>query len=1757
MVIKKGINEMMQMKKIILTVFFILFFLQTSSYAVTYEYYYYNSPTDYLLKRAIQDNGDIYEYLNETGYGYYGRVALIYKVSEGIYRTYDWTGIQVLIGEYHGIYNPAYGSGIRSDVLLSERRRTYLYDHHGQMQNLDTQTNGWTMRLKTDFQNDGTTLKEQYEYNASGIMTRHSIYDSTGNLTYEYLYDDSGRLIREDRVAQNIYYIYTYIGSAASPRYKDEYERSTNTLFNMFEFVGDDFTIQKNTSGYIFTLKKIDSSWFVNTFLAQDGLVSHYKYDANQALQGITKYYGDGTIDKLNGQGQMLEKIGPATSFVKGANLPWLDYGHDLGSLNSGLGYSVDDHKKDLINKMGQFAGGTVRVFLFTDLRDVIDFSGPSLRFYDQDKLYKDMDGLLEAAAISGTKIIPVFFDYWLAYGSASGDTGHPDVIKDPAKRDQLISLIATFVDHYKNNDKIAMWDLMNEPYYGTSASPWGDQDPNNPTMSTVSVEEMRAFLNGLLTAVQTNDPTKDITIGFANKEIMNQYWSSFIDGGADDIDVIQIHYWGKYYNYNFNELDFPANDAIFNGKPVLLGEIDPQYYNTSVDPDFTARLNMIFGAGYVGGLFWQGDGYTQPITPADMERLQNWYYGTKYEYYVPSGNLKKASFPEGNIYEYQDNDYDGDDRTGRMYKHTLPNGIYYISPNDSDFVLDHDLIRRQEKHLSDGTLVNYQIFTYNGWYLTRRDTYDPSDNLIEYYLFTAHYPDYSIKTQERYNAAGVKLGTYVIDEYYMDLFGFDMLVFRQTEYDGNGNFVGKYRFYYYPNSDLIETQEIYNQDDIYQEKFVYEYFANTDVVQFKTKYDAGGALVVKYEYNAQSRLIKETHADGTYKIFEYYGTADRVYYAREYDSAGNLLIVYFYYDDATNRLNLKDVVAEHDPNGNGTHDENPADTAHEFYNKHIKYYYLNENHAQDPITGSWYGRVNRIDNVTDSYAYQLTYYSSVSQPLVYNTKTKRVLNGDGTLGATIEIFYYFGNTTNRLNIKEVMNETGVPSTSEFYNKHVKYYYLDENHVQDSSGSWYGRINRIDNVTDSYAYQLTYYSSVSQPLVYNTKTKRVLNGDGTLGATIEIFYYFGNTTNRLNIKEVMNETGVPSTSEFYNKRIKYYYLDENHLQDSSGSWYGRVNRIDNVTDSYGYEFTYYTAAGVIPQRYATKVKKRLSDGSILESYAYFSNATNRLNIKEVMHEYDPNGNGTPNENPADTTHEFYNKRIKYYYLDENHVQDSSGSWYGRIRRIDNITDSYGYEFTYYTAAGVIPQRYATKVKKRLSDGSILESYAYFSNAANRLNIKEIMKETDPNGNGIPNENPADTTHEFYNKRIKYYYLDESYKQAMDGSWYGRINRIDNITNSYAYQITYYSSAGQPIIYNTKTKRVRNSDGTLGATIETYYYYNNSANRLAWKTLATPDNGGNIYYHYIDENWNSQGYGRIDKSKRQTAVNGELSHAYTYYADSTGRLYQKTAYSDSNWSVTLIVHRFYNENFNNTGVGRLREKLIQEKENGVWGWKKYTYNAYWSNTDLAAVIKKYNSSGTLLETYNQYYNASKRLEGFKKYNANGSRIQTVWWFNQYPSVYIRYNSTTFKVDNPRVMYFYDSTAGAWKWCVSQVVDPAKDPWTVAVNYYFTSKPTIYKDSARTQTIPYSETTGVFATPLPPPMAWAEPIGTTSTSDQLIKTDTSSFQQSTSDQKEAEARLNVEGQLSQTYSDDLGYTLSPNLANQTKQQELLNK
>ena len=127
-------------------------------------------------------DGDITEFDTATG-----NVTLYYDSATTEYKTYAWTGTQVTVDVYDGVY-------VAGPVVTAERTDRFVYDHHDEYTDLDPSTNGdWIMREHYVYDPaDGTTIDETYEYDASEVLTRQNVdgditeFDATGKTTLFY-----------------------------------------------------------------------------------------------------------------------------------------------------------------------------------------------------------------------------------------------------------------------------------------------------------------------------------------------------------------------------------------------------------------------------------------------------------------------------------------------------------------------------------------------------------------------------------------------------------------------------------------------------------------------------------------------------------------------------------------------------------------------------------------------------------------------------------------------------------------------------------------------------------------------------------------------------------------------------------------------------------------------------------------------------------------------------------------------------------------------------------------------------------------------------------------------------------------------------------------------------------------------------------------------------------------------------------------------------------------------------------------------------------------------------------------------------------------------------------------------------------------------------------------------------------------------------------------------------------------------------------
>lgn len=321
------------------------------------------------------------------------------------------------------------------------------------------------------------------------------------------------------------------------------------------------------------------------------------------------------------------------------------------------------------------------------------------------------------------------------------------------------------------------------------------------------------------------------------------------------------------------------------------------------------------------------------------------------------------------------------------------------------------------------------------------------------------------------------------------------------------------------------------------------------------------------------------------------------------------------------------------------------------------------------------------------------------------------------------------------------------------------------------------------------------------------------------------------------------------------------------------------------------------------------------------------------------------------------------------YIDENR----SGQGYGRISKALRAVPQNGVlscAYTYYADADGRLQ-----YRKNYSDAGwtrLVSSIGYYNDAAGRR-VTLSLATPDAAGN-------------YY-----YHYQNEDW----NGQGYGRVDyskRRTALNGELSHKYYYYADANG---------RLQSKNGyataALGTKVSTTTYYNDAANRMIGITLVTPDASGVTYYHYINEDWNGRGYGRVDQTKRQTALNGELSHKYYFYTDATGRLKQKNGYATSSFGTPVSYSTYYNDVANRMGALTLMTPDAS-------GFVYYHYlNEDWGGAGRGRVSmtkRQVALDGALSHTYYYFADATGRLRSVNNYAtaAFGTKISTATYNN---------------------------------------------------------------------------------------------------------------------------------------------------------------
>ncbi|OGQ11178.1 MAG: hypothetical protein A2138_03235 [Deltaproteobacteria bacterium RBG_16_71_12] len=269
-------------------------------------------------------------------------------------------------------------------------------------------------------------------------------------------------------------------------------------------------------------------------------------------------------------------------TFLCGANLPWIGYGHDVGAAWGHDGVSTPatfERARADLQALHDAGGNATRWFLFGDGRAIDAGTGLT------PEAVADLDALFQLAGEAQVQVVAVLFDFLMADEArdVSGVTlgGRADQLREPAAL--IDGVVTPLAERYGEEASLAAWEIINEPE-------WAIDDHQTIVADPVSRDEMRAFVAQTAEALRAHSD-KPITVGSAAPEDL----AGWTDLG---LELLQLHY------YRAGALPDPPPSADGNGgAPVLLGE------TPSVGRDVAADLRDARALGYAGALPWSLNG--------------------------------------------------------------------------------------------------------------------------------------------------------------------------------------------------------------------------------------------------------------------------------------------------------------------------------------------------------------------------------------------------------------------------------------------------------------------------------------------------------------------------------------------------------------------------------------------------------------------------------------------------------------------------------------------------------------------------------------------------------------------------------------------------------------------------------------------------------------------------------------------------------------------------------------------------------------------------------------------------------------------------------------------------------------------------------------------------------------------------------------------------------------------------------------------
>jgi hypothetical protein len=277
--------------------------------------------------------------------------------------------------------------------------------------------------------------------------------------------------------------------------------------------------------------------------------------------------------------------------FVVGVNVPWVNYGTDIGA-NAWSPLGGLSHQPSALERLDRtFATlardglSVARVFLLCDARSGVVFDGDGRPLGLDAAVFPDLDAMLAAARRHRVGLMAVLLDFHLCGPSRIVNGvqlgGRSQLISDPAASRAFVDLaLRPIVERYADDDALIAWDVMNEPE-------WCLRGPLF-TQTAVSFEALQRFLSEAVRCVK-NTARQPVTIGCAGT------WRLDLVRPLD-LDFYQVHWYDRF---GWPSLARPVGELGLRDRPVILGEFAGRHERLDEVLDAARQ------AGYEGALVW------------------------------------------------------------------------------------------------------------------------------------------------------------------------------------------------------------------------------------------------------------------------------------------------------------------------------------------------------------------------------------------------------------------------------------------------------------------------------------------------------------------------------------------------------------------------------------------------------------------------------------------------------------------------------------------------------------------------------------------------------------------------------------------------------------------------------------------------------------------------------------------------------------------------------------------------------------------------------------------------------------------------------------------------------------------------------------------------------------------------------------------------------------------------------------------------